>query len=183
MQMNISESPNRGKHGQQTERDDMNGRGRRDGGNWLEDFVPYQLYRITNALNQRLRSRLREESISLSRWRVLGVLRAAGTLTINEIAQRTAMEQPTVSRTVTRLVRDGLASRRASTQDSRFVDVSLTEDGQRAFEAIYPLAARHQASALRGFSEAELETLRAFLRRIQHNIGEEAERRDTPGGR
>ncbi len=161
----------------------MSGRRRAEGDNWLEGFVPYQLYRITNTLNQRLRSRLRGESISLSRWRVLGVLRAAGTLTINEIADRTAMEQPTVSRTVTRLVRDGLLSRRASRQDSRFVEVSLTEAGRRAFEAIYPLAAQHQATALRGFSEAELETLRSFLRRIQHNITEENERQAAPGPR
>lgn len=140
------------------------------GDNWLEGFVPYQIYRITNSLNQRLRKRLRRQPMSVSRWRVLGVLRAHGTLTINAIAELAAMEQPTVSRTVTQLVRDGLVSRRASQEDSRYIEVSLNQAGLRAFESVYPIAAEHQTTALRGFSQAEVEKLSGFLQRIQDNI-------------
>lgn len=143
---------------------------RSGGDNWLEGFVPYQIYRITNSLNRRLRKRLRRQPMSVSRWRVLGVLRAHGTLTINAIAELAAMEQPTVSRTVTGLVRDGLVSRRAAQEDSRYIQVSLTRAGQRAFEAVYPIAAEHQTTALRGFSQAEVEKLSGFLQRIQDNI-------------
>ncbi len=145
-------------------------RGRGD--NWLDGFVPYQIYRITNSLNQRLRARM---PISVSRWRVLGVLRANGTLTINEIAECAAMEQPTVSRTVTRLVRDGLVSRRAAKQDSRYMEVSLTAAGQRVFDTVYPIAVEHQTNALRGFSKSELATLQAYLQRIQQNIALDSE--------
>jgi len=148
---------------------------RKQGDNWLDGFVPYQIYRITNTLNQRLRGRLRSLPISVSRWRVLGVLRANGTLTINEIAERAAMEQPTVSRTVSRLVRDGLVSRRAAKKDSRFMEVSLTGAGQGAFDTIYPIAVEHQTNALRGFSESELATLRNYLQRIQRNIAAESD--------
>ncbi len=140
------------------------------GDNWLDGFVPYQIYRITNSLNQRLRKRLRRQPISVSRWRVLGVLRAQGTLTINAIAQLAAMEQPTVSRTVTQLVRDGLVSRQAAKQDSRYIEVSLTRAGQRAFDSVYPIAVEHQTTALQGFSATEIEKLSAFLQRIQDNI-------------
>jgi len=140
------------------------------GDNWLDGFVPYQFYRITNKLNQRLRSRLRSQSISVSRWRVLSILRAKGTLTINQIADGSAMEQPTVSRTVTRLVRDKLVSRRPSKNDSRYMDVSLTVAGERAFETIYPIAEQHQTDALRGFSQTEIDTLQSYLQRIQRNI-------------
>lgn len=140
------------------------------GDNWLDGFVPYQIYRITNSLNQRLRARLRELPLSLSRWRVLSVLRANGTLTINSIAELAAMEQPTVSRTVTQLVRQKLVSRRAASADSRFSEVRLTAAGQAAFEAIYPIATEHQTVALKGFSKSEIRTLRAYLQRIQDNI-------------
>lgn len=149
------------------------------GDSWLDDFVPYQLYRITNRLNQRLRERLRRLPISVSRWRVLGVLRAQGTLTINTIAEAAAMEQPTVSRTVTRLVRDGLVSRRAAKRDSRYMEVSLTAAGHDAFEMIYPIAVEHQTTALRGFSAGELATLHDYLQRIQRNIADEPELRAT----
>lgn len=155
-----------------------NRRGRGD--NWLDGFVPYQIYRITNSLNQRLRARLRTLPISISRWRVLGVLRANGKLTINQIAERSAMEQPTVSRTVTRLVKDGLVSRRPAKQDSRYMEVSLTAAGQRAFDTIYPIAVEHQTNALSGFSDSELDILRSYLQRIQQNIGSETQL--TPSG-
>jgi len=148
----------------------MTGNRRGRGDNWLDGFVPYQIYRITNSLNQRLRSRLRRLPISVRRWRVLGVLRASGTLTINEIAEWAAMEQPTVSRTVTRLVSDGLVSRSNARQDSRYTEVSLTGAGQRAFDTIYPIAMEHQTIALRGFSDSELATLQTYLRRIQQNV-------------
>jgi DNA-binding MarR family transcriptional regulator len=144
------------------------------GDNWLDGFVPYQIYRITNSLNQRLRSRLRRLPVSISRWRVLGVLRAHGKLTINAIAEAAAMEQPTVSRTVTQLVRDGLVARRAAPRDSRYVEVSLTRSGERAFEAVYPIAVEHQTMALRGFSAAEVRQLQGFLTRIQHNVATDA---------
>ena len=143
---------------------------RRRGNKWLDGFVPYQVYRITNGLNQRLRSRLRRLHINISRWRVLSVLRAFGTLTVNEIAELAVMEQPTVSRTVSQLVRDGLVSRASSKRDSRFVEISMTADGQRAFQEIYPIALEHQTTALRGFSAKEIATLSGYLHRIQDNI-------------
>lgn len=143
---------------------------RNGGDNWLDGFVPYQLYRITNNLTQRLRARLREQPVSISHWRVLSGLRARGTLTINEIAELTAMEQPTVSRVVTRLVEDGLVSRRASSRDSRFMEITLTEQGHGAFDEIYPIAQQHQDAALQGLSAAEIDTLQTLLLRIQKNI-------------
>ena len=143
------------------------------GDNWLEAFVPYKIYRISNSLNQRLRARLRELPMSLSRWRVLSVLRSNGTLTINTIAEQAAMEQPTVSRTVTQLVHLKLVSRRAAASDSRFSEVSLTAAGNQAFEAIYPIATEHQTVALQGFSKTEIKTLHLYLQRIQANIANE----------
>jgi DNA-binding MarR family transcriptional regulator len=153
----------------------MSNADKQSGDNWLDGFVPYQIYRITNSLNQRLRARLRELPISLSRWRVLSVLRAHGTLTINSIAELAAMEQPTVSRTVTQLVRQKLVSRQASTTDSRFSEVRLTAAGQDAFRDIYPIATEHQTVALKGFSKTEIRNLRAYLQRIQDNIASETQ--------
>lgn len=159
----------------------MTGKRRGRGNKWLEDYVPYQIYRITNRLNQRLRTRLHRHPISISRWRVLGVLRAGGTLTINEIAEMAVMEQPTVSRTVDRLVHDGLVSRRAAKRDSRYVEVSLTDAGKKAFKTIYPIAVEHQTQALHDFTKSEIALLGDFLHRIQQNIDAEADTEQESG--
>ena len=146
----------------------------RNGGNqWLDEFVPYQVYRITNSLDQRLRARLRGMKINISRWRVLGVLRAYGTLTINQIATLSVMEQPNISRTVSRLAKDGLVKRTSASDDSRSVKVSLTPSGRNAFDRIHPIAVEHQTTALSSFSEQDIETLTKLLRRMHDNISSE----------
>jgi MarR family transcriptional regulator, organic hydroperoxide resistance regulator len=137
---------------------------------WLQNFVPYLLYRITNQLNQRLRSRLRKEGINISRWRVLAVLRAHGGLTMGRIVDLTVMEQPSVSRIVSQLEQEGLVRRKVARKDSRFVNVKLTPAGEKAFQSIYPTADRHQERALHGFSSREVDMLIEYLRRIQANI-------------
>ncbi|HUD97288.1 MAG TPA: MarR family transcriptional regulator [Woeseiaceae bacterium] len=140
------------------------------GDKWLQSFVPYLMYRITNQLNRRLRSKLRREGINISRWRVLAVLRAYGRLSLGRIVDLTSMEQPSVSRIVAQLEREGLVRRKISQRDSRFVNVILTPVGEKAFDSIYPTADRHQNRALLGFSTKEIKLLTEFLHRIQANV-------------
>jgi DNA-binding MarR family transcriptional regulator len=140
------------------------------GDHWLGKFVPYLIYRITNHLNQSLRKRLRRSGINISRWRVLAVLKDHGRLNMSQIVEHTIIEQPTVSRIVDQLEREGLAVRETCGEDSRFVQVSLTLQGELAFQEFYPIATRHQEVALQGFEQKEIETLIGFLERIQNNI-------------
>ena len=140
------------------------------GDKWLQAYVPYLLYRTSNQLNQRIRARLRKAGVNITRWRVLAVLRAYGRLNLGRIAELTAMEQPSISRIVTHLERDGFAQREVSTEDSRVVYVRLTPAGEKAFASIYPTAQRHQQTALRGFSQQDIDLLTGLLRRIQKNI-------------
>ncbi len=142
----------------------------RHGDEWLRHFVPYLLYRTSNQLNQRIRTRLRKSGVNLARWRVLAVLRAYGKLNLGQIVELTVMEQPSISRIVTQLEREDLAKRKVSSEDSRVVDVSLTAAGNKAFNEIYPTAQRHQERALSGFSKKEIEVLTGYLHRIQDNI-------------
>ncbi len=141
-----------------------------NGDHWLGKFVPYLIYRITNQLNRRLRKRLKRSGINIARWRVLAVLQDNGRMNISQIVERTIIEQPTVSRIVDQLEREGLAFRETSDEDSRFVQVMLTEAGERAFREIYPVATKHQEQALQGFTKHDIKTLIGFLERIQNNI-------------
>ncbi len=140
------------------------------GDHWLGKFVPYLIYRITSQLNQALRKSLKRSGINLARWRVLAVLKDNGRMNISQIVARTLIEQPTVSRIVDQLEREGLAFREICDEDSRFVQVMLTEAGEQAFKEIYPTATKHQEQGLKGFTRPEIKTLIGFLERIQNNI-------------
>jgi len=141
-----------------------------EGDHWLGKFVPYLMYRITNHLNQRLRRSLRRSGINLARWRVLAVLKDHGSMNMGEIVASTIIEQPTVSRIIDQLEREGLAMRTTNKKDSRYVQVMLTPEGEQAFTKIYPVATHHQEKALKGFSREEIKTLTGLLERIHANI-------------
>jgi len=61
---------------------------------------------------------------------VVRKLAEADGLSVNELADRTAMYQSSVSEVVNRLVAAGLVSRQRSTRDARSVELSLTEAGR-----------------------------------------------------
>lgn len=140
------------------------------GDRWLEGFIPYLLYRVTNRLNARLLVRLRTLKVNPSRWRVLSVLKAHGCMSVSEIVEESLMEQPTVSRIVTQLEQEGRVERRPYEQDSRVTHVTLTQKGIEAFEAIAPTAMHHQEAALRGLTKKEIDMLVTILKKIEHNI-------------
>jgi DNA-binding MarR family transcriptional regulator len=140
------------------------------GNGWLDDFVPYQLYRVTNKLNARLLKRLKTLRINTSQWRVLSVLRAYGPLSIGRIVETTLMEQPTTSRVVAQLERVGHVRRRLSDLDSRVAEISITAAGLQAFEHIVPAALKHQSLAFQNVSAKDIAQLVATLRKIEQNI-------------
>lgn len=137
---------------------------------WLETFVPYHLYRVTNKLNARLQKRLKAARINSSQWRVLSVLRAYGSMSISQIVEATLMEQPTTSRVVAELERVGHVQRRTSELDSRAAEISITTAGLEAFNGIVPFALKHQSLAFRDVDAKELALLVDILKRIEYNI-------------
>lgn len=143
----------------------------KNGNHWLESYVPYLFYTIAGQHNRNLRKRLKHSGINIARWRVLAVLKDRGRMNVGQIVQRTIIEQPTVSRIVNQLEREGLAFRETCHKDLRFVHVMLSPAGETAFGEIYPTAMKHQAQALQGFTGRETSTLIGFLERIQNNIG------------
>lgn len=149
---------------------------------WLDDYVPYLLYRVTNKLNARLLTRLRATKTNPARWRVLSVLRARGTCSVNDVVEHTLMGQPTVSRVIAQLEREGRVTRTPDPADSRITRVALTPKGVATFEAIVPTAMRHQEIALRGLTKADLAAITRVLSRIERNI-DDAEGADAAPAR
>lgn len=137
---------------------------------WLDEFLPYHMYRVTNKLNARLLKRLKAMSINTSQWRVLSVLRAYGPMSITQIVEATLLEQPTASRVAAQLERIGHVQRRLSRVDSRVTEISITPAGLEAFEGIVPSALRHQALAFQDVSPKEMALLAEILRKVERNI-------------
>lgn len=74
-----------------------------------------------------------EGGLSPSQFFVLKTLKAAGTLTVTDLAKKLGMTTAGATGLIDRLVRSGLAVRERDSRDRRIVWVSLSEEGARQF--------------------------------------------------
>ena len=136
----------------------------------LEDYLPYQLFRIVNRLTLNLKNDLRPAKMTLSRWRTLSVLNASNGRSMGELADYMVIEQAALSRIVDQMERDKLVTRRLASNDNRVVRVYLTTAGRHMFREIRPLELSHYAKLIEGIKQKDLEKLEKSLHKLWQNI-------------
>ncbi|HUA08987.1 MAG TPA: MarR family transcriptional regulator [Candidatus Acidoferrales bacterium] len=125
-------------------------------------------------IRARLDRSLQRSGLRLGQYQVLRHLWEDDGLTPREIADRLDVEMPTVTRTVQRMVRDGLVERHAHPADARSVRIYLTKRGSELQPLLAEIIAEQTEHALRGFSAAERAAFVRMLDRIAENAhGEE----------
>jgi DNA-binding MarR family transcriptional regulator len=139
-------------------------------GSPLEDYLPYQLFRIVNRLTLNLKNDLRPEKMTLSRWRTLSVLNASDGRSMGELASYMVIEQPALSRIVDQMERARLVKRKHASNDNRVVRVFLTAAGRQLFRKIRPLELSHYAKLIDGLNPTELRVLEESLHSLWQNI-------------
>ncbi|WP_197382134.1 MarR family winged helix-turn-helix transcriptional regulator [Mycolicibacterium mengxianglii] len=88
------------------------------------------LARLTQHAESAIARVLADSKLKLEDWRVLDELAARRTVPMTDLAQATLITGPTLTRTVDRLVSQGLMYRTADVQDRRRVLVGLTARGR-----------------------------------------------------
>lgn len=124
---------------------------------------------VVRTLRARLDRALQSSGLRLGQYQVLRHLWDDDGLTPREIADRLAVEMPTVTRTVQRMVRDGLVERQAHPDDARSVRIYLTKRGVDLRPRLAELIAEQTEHALRGFTPQERATFVDMLERIHEN--------------
>jgi DNA-binding MarR family transcriptional regulator len=132
----------------------------------LEEFIPYLVFRISRRLNARLRERMRQEGVTIHRWRVLAVLSAKGHCSASELAAMTVMEQSVISRVADQMVRDGLVRRSARAADRRVSELRLSARGKALVDRLWPVYERHGTRAIETLTQAERRTLVRLLQKV-----------------
>ena len=82
------------------------------------------------------------------------------------IADLSGAEQPAVSRVIDQMQRDGLVDRRPSLQDSRAVEVWITDRGRDIINDLLPEAEAFVKRMLRKLSADEIRQLNSLLERL-----------------
>lgn len=120
-------------------------------------------------IRARIDRTLQNSGLRLGQYQVLRHLWDEDGLTPREIADRLDVEMPTVTRTVQRMVRDGLVQRRAHPADARSVRIYLTKRGSDLRPVLLEIVGEQTEHALRGFSSHERAEFAMLLERLAEN--------------
>ncbi|MEO8523425.1 MAG: MarR family transcriptional regulator [Caldimonas sp.] len=92
-------------------------------------------------------------------WGLLGLIAAYGAMSPSELAERSHLERPKVSRYIADLVGEGLLKRTPSPSDQRRARLELTERGRALFDEVFPQLAELSRTMLAALSPTQLEAL------------------------
>ncbi|MFC3127146.1 MarR family winged helix-turn-helix transcriptional regulator [Pseudoroseomonas globiformis] len=133
----------------------------------LQDFLPYRLSVVTEAVSGLFATRYRERfGLSIPEWRVIAVVGQHGNLSTQQVIEHTGMDRVRVSRAVIRLADKVLLERRADPRDQRAQLLRLTRQGRATYRGIVPLAREMQAALSSALTPTEQRQLAAILDKI-----------------
>lgn len=133
----------------------------------LEDFLPYRLAVLAHRMSRELSGVYGARfGLSIPEWRVLANLGRFGPLYAGELAERSSMDKPKVTRALQRLQAAGLLQRTVDAEDRRQVRLALTRRGRALFREIAALALDWEAGFLAPLSEAERRMLDRVLTKL-----------------
>jgi DNA-binding MarR family transcriptional regulator len=137
----------------------------------LPDYLPYLVNRVGSAVAARFTEEtLAKHDLSIAMWRVLVALHDLGPQRHVDLSDLTSIDVSTLSRLVTRLIHEGLATRARSHNSNREVTVALTAKADRLIAQLIPVARKLERTAMAGLSAAELATTKTALRRMYENL-------------
>ena len=134
--------------------------------NFMEDYLLYLLARVSHVLSSELHRQLGHSSVAVPVWRVLASLSGSKGETVTGLAEVCLIHQPTMTKLLDRMVRDGLVTRSPDAQDRRIVRVALTSQGETLAAELIAAARQHEAIVLARFPEIETTNLKALLRSV-----------------
>jgi DNA-binding MarR family transcriptional regulator len=112
---------------------------------------------------------LRRRGASLPVWRALAALAARPGETVTGLAEACLLQQPTMTKLLDRMVRDGLVARAPDPRDRRVVRLALTPEGAGKAAELAAAAERHEAEVLARHPQAE--GIKPVLRDIAARAG------------
>jgi len=140
----------------------------------LDDFLPYRLSVLSNAVSRQVADIYeREFALSIWQWRVIAVLGEQAGMTSTEVAQRTLMDKPTVSRAVASLLERRLVERITDEDDRRRMPLALTDAGLSIYHAIIPRALACEQNLLDSLTAEEIELLQRVLGKLAITVSPE----------
>lgn len=136
-------------------------------GRFIDDYLLYLLARASHLISAEFYQELRRHGVSVPVWRVLASLvgSPAGE-TVTGLAEVCLLQQPTMTKLLDRMVRDGLVRRSQDGRDRRVVRIELTPRGEDKALELVMAARQHEAAVMARHPEAEAAQIKDLLRHM-----------------
>ena len=131
-----------------------------------EESVGYLMKRILSTVADEIEREMGPNGLTNAQWIPLFKLYIGSASTVAELARECQLDAGAMTRLLDRLEAKGLLKRVRSSEDRRVVNLELTVEGRAAAKQIPQVLCRVQNAHMQGFTHAEWETLKSFLRRI-----------------
>lgn len=125
--------------------------------------LPIALLRARESIMWRFRPMLASHEITEQQWRVLRVLNEADEADGSEVAERSCIMAPSLTRIVRSLEERGMISRRRDPKDARRTMLSITEKGVELIAAVAPESRAIYADIRERFGNERYELLLDLL--------------------
>jgi len=113
------------------------------------------LARAAHGVVQGFAEQLRRNGTSLPVWRVLAALLDHPGETVTGLAEACLLQQPTMSKLLDRMVRDGLVTRSQTPRDRRIIRIALTPEGKARAAELVAVAECYETQVLARHPQAE----------------------------
>ncbi len=131
---------------------------------FIDDYLLYLLARASHAISAEFHEQLRRRGVSVPVWRVLASLVGGDGETVTGLAAVCLLQQPTMTKLLDRMVRDGLVQRAQDAQDRRVVRIRLTSRGEDMVANLLEVARQHEAEVLARHDLVDGDPLKELLR-------------------
>lgn len=133
-----------------------------------------RLVRSAECLHAHISRGLAVEGISASQFSAMKVLRIHGKLAQRDIAKHILKSGGNITILVDNLESMGLVVRDRDTKDRRIIYVSLTAEGERVFDEVYPGHLDRIREAMADLTEEECDQLIALLQKVSPELVDNA---------
>lgn len=136
---------------------------------FVDDYLLSLLARASFVVSSEFHERLRARGVSVPVWRVLAML-SGGPETVTALAEACLLQQPTMTKVLDRMERDGLVKRQQDGRDRRLVRVHLAPRGEVMVADLLAAARAHEAEVVARHPDAAAikDLLRALIARQGH---------------
>lgn len=135
-----------------------------------DDFYGTLLGHCAHQAREQMRSRMSRYDMTPAQTHVLLYLAEHGLSAQSALAEVMRVKAPTANGIIDRMEEKGLLVRTVDEHDARRRRVCLTEKGEGMVADLERQFRETEEEIVRGFSEAERETLKCLLRRVIKNL-------------